>query len=178
MRSILHVGQIGRAHGLQGEIRVNALSSDPDRLARMDSCLLVSPDERETRPVVIDRVRQTGSLAIVKLQGIDDRTAAEKLHGWLLSVRRENALALAPDQWFICDLIGCRVEDDEHGHLGQVRDIIQGSAQDVYVVNLAGRPDLLFPALKSIIRKVDLAGRLIVVRLPEGLYEIYRGGKT
>ena len=76
--------------------------------------------------------------------------------------------------WFICDLIGCRVDDAHHGFLGTVADVIQGPAQDVYVVRKEGESDLLFPALKSILQCVDIPARQIRVLLPDGLFDVYR----
>jgi 16S rRNA processing protein RimM len=176
-REILHVGQIGRAHGLQGEVRVMLLSSDPDRLARLSDCLLVSADERAVKPAHIESVRPANGLFLVKLQGIDDRTQAEHLNGQYLSVGRDQAITLPPGQWFVCDLVQCKVYDSREGYLGDLRDIIQGSAHDIYVVSLPGQPDLLFPARKIILRNVDLESRRIDVELPEGLYEVYRERK-
>ena len=115
---------------------------------------------------------------LIKLNGIDSRDQAEALRGHLLAVRREDAVKLPPDHWFICDLLGCAVYDATEGYLGDLADIMQNTAQDVYVVRLPGQPDILFPALKTIIQKVDIPGRRIDISLTEGLYEVYRGGKS
>jgi 16S rRNA processing protein RimM len=173
-RAILHIGRIGRAHGLNGEVKATVLSSDPDRLNQLTECLLLSADEKEERLVQIAGVRPAGSQVIIKLEGIDDRSQAERVNGCFLSVRRDQALALQSGQWFVCDLIGCRVYDDTEGDLGSLLDILPYRAQDIYVVRLAGQPDLLFPALKNILRQIDPVRRRIDVHLPEGLYEVYR----
>lgn len=174
LRSILLTGKIGRAHGLQGEVKVQALTSDPDRFYDLKDCLLVSPDEKMTKEARIAAVRMSADQILVRLEGCFSREDAEKLNGWYLAVSRENAVKLPADTWFICDLTGCAVFDENAGYIGDLAEVIQNSSQDVYVVRLSGQDDLLFPALKSIIRKVDIDGRRIDVVLPDGLYEIYR----
>jgi 16S rRNA processing protein RimM len=176
---ILHIAKLGRAQGLRGEVRATVLSSDQDRLATLSSCLLVAADEQSSQPAAIESVRPNkGAVVIVKLAGIDNRNQAEKLNGCFLSVEREQSLVLQAYEWFVADLIGCAVTDEKLGYLGVVREILQNRSQDVYVVAQPGKPDLLFPALRSVLRRVDIVGRQIETRLPEGLYEVYRGEGT
>jgi 16S rRNA processing protein RimM len=178
LRPILYIGRIGRAHGLRGETKVLSLTSDPARFKGLEECLLVTADEKVTENVAVEYVKVSSELILIKLQGVDTREQAEKLNGRLLAVKREQAVRLPADTWFVCDLVGCAVYGDREGYLGQLAEIIQNTAQDVYIVRQEGQNDLLFPALKSILLKVDIAQRRIDVRLPEGLYEVYRERKT
>ena len=172
------VGRIGAAHGLGGEVRVQPLTSDPARFQVLKDCMLVSPDEKKRQNVVVENVRQGPNLLLVKLQGIDDRTSAELLRSSYLAVSRTQAVPLHDNEWFVADLIGCDVRDARYGYLGQLTDVLQPTSQDVYVVHLDNSPDLLIPALKSILLRVDVDLKQIDVRLPEGLYEIYREEKA
>ncbi|NCA98304.1 MAG: 16S rRNA processing protein RimM [Clostridia bacterium] len=174
LRNILHIGRIIGAHGLKGELKVLPLTDDPKRFLSLKDCLLVTDDEKERVPAQAEGARFSGDQVLLSLKGVSDRTAAEQLKGRLVSVTREHAVALPPDTWFICDLLGCEVHDKTHGFLGQLKDVQTGPAQDVYVVTLAGQKDLLFPARKTILRQVDLELRRIDVDLPDGLFEIYR----
>lgn len=177
LRSIFHIGRITAAHGLGGEVRVQVLSSDPDRFKDLKQCLLLSANEQDRRLVLVEHSRIRGRSQLVKLAGINDRDAAEALRGMLLSVEREQALKLEEDEYFVSDLIGCSVFDQAEGYLGTVGEILAHQAQDVYVIRQQGLPDLLFPALKSILLVIDLATRTIKVKLPEGLFELYRERK-
>lgn len=174
LRDILHIGRIIGAHGLKGELKILPLTDDPKRFLSLEDCLLVSDDETERVPAHAEGARFFNDQVLLTLKGVSDRTAAEKLKGYLVSVTREHAVALPPDTWFICDLLGCEVFDRHHGHLGQLKDIQSGTVQDVYVVAQAGQKDLLFPARKTILKNVDLDLRRIEVDLPDGLFEIYR----
>lgn len=173
-REILHIGRILGAHGLQGELKILPLTDDPRRFLQLKDCLIVTVDEKERVPALAAGARFSNELVLLRLQGISDRTAAEALKGRLVSVTREHAAPLPPDTWFICDLLGCDVYDEAHGLLGRLSDVLPTAAHDVYTVHLPGQKDLLFPALKSILKQVDLAGKRIDVELPAGLYEIYR----
>ena len=171
----LIIGRITAPHGLKGDMRVQSLSDHPDRFLDLEGCWLLSGSGQVIRPVRVHDVRlQSGSGVLLRLEGYADRSAAETLRGCLLAVERSQAIRLEPDRWFICDLIGCAVYDEADGWLGQVREVLQHAAQDVYVIARPGEPDLLFPALKAILRRVDIAARRIDVRLPEGLFEVYR----
>lgn len=174
MREILHVGKIVGAHGLKGEVKVLPYTDDPARFKQLNECLLVSEDEKNRTPTQAESARFLQDLVLLKLRGIDDRTAAEGLRGLLISVKREQAMPLAPDTWFVCDLVGCQVYDEQHGWLGELRDVLQHGASDLYVVAQPERADLLVPVLKSVLKKVDLDRRRVDVSLPEGLFEIYR----
>ncbi len=156
-------------------MRVQSLTDDPDRFLALADCRLLAPDETELGCVAVSFARpQKGSQVIMQFKGYADRLAAETLRGCLLAVDRAHAVRLPADRWFVCDLIGCEVYDDQRGCLGTLREILQHTAQDVYVVSQEGQPDLLFPALKLILRQVDITGRRIDVHLPDGLFEIYR----
>ncbi|NLM77800.1 MAG: 16S rRNA processing protein RimM [Ruminococcaceae bacterium] len=169
------IGRITAPHGLNGDVRVQALTDDAHRFTDLAECWLVSADEKIIRLVSLRSVRLQGSdMLLLHVAGCDDRTAADVLRGCYLAVERSQAIQLEEDRWFISDLVGCDVFDDQYGNLGHVHEVLQHTAQDVYVITKNGEPDLLFPALKAILRKVDIIGRRIDVRLPDGLYEIYR----
>jgi len=178
LRPVLIIGKIGRAHGLQGEVRIQPMTNDPGRFCELNECLLVSPDEKILKEARCASARVFPEQVLLRLQGYDTRESAETINGWLLAVKRENAVSLPEDTWFICDLLGCSVYDERRGLIGELADVMQNAAQDVYVVRMPGQQDLLFPALKIIIKNVDLQERRIDVQLPDGLYEVYRGDKT
>ena len=172
------VGRIGAAHGLGGEVRVQPLTSDPDRFQSLKDCYLVSPDEKTRRPATVQTTRQGTNQLLVKLKGVDDRTGAELLRGSYLAVSREQAVTLSDSEWFIADLIGCEVRDVRYGYLGQLTDVLQPASHDIYVVHHDQQPDILIPALKAVLLRVDVDLKQVDVRLPDGLYEIYRDEKA
>ena len=173
-REYFHIGRIVAAHGLRGEVKVLLMSSDPDRFMYVEQCFLTDESENSHQLVEVLAARKQAGSWLVQLKGINDRTAAEALRGSFISVNRELALPLEENEYFIADLIGCLVYDEKHGLLGQVADILNHQAHDLYIIRKKGEKDLLMPAVKSIIRAINPVDGRIDVSLPEGLYEIYR----
>ncbi len=153
-------------------MRVHPLSEDPTRFHGLVSCLLVSGDEMSRREMVVRSVRAQGKYLLFAFEGVETRAEAGKYVGCFLSVRREQAIALPPGRYFIFDLLGCQVYEAGFLH-GRLCDVIQTGANDVYVVERPGRPDLLIPVTEQTVRQVDLDAQRIEVMLPEGLLTIY-----
>lgn len=177
MREILHIGRIGAPHGLRGEVKVQPLTDDPSRFNELDECFIVSENEKNRTPARAQGVRFLNDQVLLKFAGFDDRDAAIKIRGYYVSVDRAHAVVLPEDTWFICDLLGCEVYDEIHGSLGFLKDVIQNSAHDVYLVRKSGQADILIPVLKTVVKEVDIDNRRIEVVLPDGLFEIYRQGE-
>ena len=88
-----------------------------------------------------------------------------------LLVTRDNAVKLDEDENFICDLIGMQVYDEEGNCLGELTDVLQTGANDVYEVELTDGREVLIPAIKQCILDVDVENNKMIVHLLEGLLE-------
>jgi 16S rRNA processing protein RimM len=158
----LVVGKIVAAFGTKGEIRVLSQTDFPERF-NAGSTLFI---EREELAFTVQSCRWQKGQAVIKLSGIDDRDRAAGLHGRYLRVPGTDLANLEQDQYYLFQIMGLRVVSDDGRELGTVNDILQTGANDVYVVPTP-KGELLLPAIKSVIRQVDLAaGRLIVHLLP------------
>lgn len=160
-REWLMVGVVGRARGLKGHVRVNPFTDDPERffdLERVWCC-----ENGKYTSVEVAEAGVNGADVFLRFEGVEDRTAAERLNGKQLFVKREDAVKPPKGAHFIVDVIGCSVEDSEGRFLGKVREVMQPGAADVYA--LAGGPDgeILFPALKSVILMTDTEAKKITV---------------
>lgn len=169
----LIIGVITGTHGVRGKLRIKPLTDEPERFLRLSHCLLFA-DGQFVREYDLEDAQIHGRQVLLQLSGVDSKEEAQKLFGLEIAVDRSEAIELGPDSWFIPDLIGCEVNDEEKGYLGKVKDVLAQSHHDVYIVQDKGKKDLLFPALKTIIRDIDPEQKKIEVKLPEGLYEIYR----
>ena len=121
----------------------------------------------DLREYVIESVRYQKDVVLLKLKGIDIIEDAEKIKGKYIKIPREDAKALEEDEYFIADLIGCEVYQDEL--IGVVEDVFTAGASDVYVIKRKNKKDLLLPALATVIKKVDVEDRKIYVEVPRGL---------
>ena len=174
---IFIIGKIVGVHGVRGEIKVQPLTDDPNRFSALDHALLLSPSEKMIRDISISRIRLTDSLLILSINSLTDRDEAKKLINHYIAVERSNAVKLPEGRYFIKDLIGIQVIDDERGILGRISDIISnGVGADIIVITRSGNKYILVPYLKSVVYDVDIPDGIMRLRLPDGLFEIYQDG--
>jgi 16S rRNA processing protein RimM len=153
-------------------VRVTPLTDDPERFHRLAECVLwdASRDERETRRIAT--ARHHGEAVVVRLEGCDTAEAAAALAGRFLAVPRAEALKPAEGRFYPWQLAGCRVVTEDGREVGAVAGIEHAPAQDLWIVRDAGGVDRLIPAVPEIVTDLDLAGRRVVIRPPEGLLEL------
>lgn len=170
MEEVLNIGRIINTHGIKGEVKVSSLTDDPERYEKLKT---VNMNLKGIKSVMtITSVKYFKDSVILKFKEINDMDAAEKLKGAMLFVERKDAIKLPEDSFFIGDIIGCEVFDEQRGSLGTVQEVLQTGSNDVYIVNGSGKyKDVLVPALKTVVRKVDIQNKRIDVILPEGLLD-------
>ncbi|HEV8307554.1 MAG TPA: ribosome maturation factor RimM [Methylomirabilota bacterium] len=167
--TLIAVGRVVRPQGRRGEVRLQPLTDEPGRLQELHECYLVPPEAGERRRV--EAVWFQGGVPVLKLQGVDDLGAAEALAGRLVTIPRGVVRPLPPDRFYCFDLVGCTVRTPEGRELGVLSDVVAGAAHDFWVVR-DGERECLIPAVTAIVERVDLPGRVVVVRPPEGLLEL------
>ena len=116
----------------------------------------------------VERQRLHGDRVILKLAGIDDRTAAEAMRGALVRVPIEQAVELPPGSYFWHEIVGLRVQDTRGRALGTVAEVLATGSNDVYVVR-SGEGELLLPAIKDVVRAIDREHGVMTVELIPGL---------
>ena len=168
---LVAIGEIGRPHGLRGEVRVTPLTDHPERFRTLDGCVLWDEARNHREPCRITSVRQQGDALVVGLAGYDSPEAAAALRGWLLAVPEAEALPPPPGHFYPWQLVGCRVCTDTGREVGRVLRIERSPAQDLWVIG-DERSEHLVPAVPEIVVEVDVAGRQVVIRPPEGLLEL------
>jgi len=168
LNEYLAVGKIINTHGVKGELKVHPLTSD---ISRFDYLKLVWMEENGNMvEYFVEKVRYHKQLVLVTLRGIDTMEQAAKLKDCLMKVDRKHARPLDEDEYFIADLMDCEVY--ENGMLlGRVTDVLQPGGNDVYVTFGERYGEILIPAVSSVIQKIDLKNKKILVSLPEGLVE-------
>ncbi len=174
MEDMLKVGIITKAHGIRGEVRVFPTTDDPARFSRLSSVLVEAGGG--VREAKVLGVKYSKNMVILKLEGIDDANEAERYRGRGLFVTRENAVELGEGEYFIADLIGLSVRSDEGEDLGELSDVLLAAANDVYVVRSRGGGEILIPAIRDCVKKVDLDAGEMVVHLLPGLREANQKG--
>ncbi len=167
MEEWIVVGTIYRTHGLRGDVKVYPLTDSPRRF--LDLTDVVLEDRRGGRSdATIDRVRFQKDRVILHFQG---KNSADMVAPYLqaqILVHRSQAVPLPEGRFYFADIIGLSVYTEAGECLGEVTDILETGSNEVYVVS-RGDKEILIPAIREVIRKVDLAGGRIVIHVMEGL---------
>lgn len=161
------IGEIVAPFSRFGEVKVRMETDFPDRFARLSQVCLRRPSG-EARLYRVEGVRLHKGQALLKLEGVNSISDAEMLRNWRVQVRREEAVALPENEFYIHDLLGCDVVTAEGKALGPLTSVLRGGAHDVYVVG-SGKEEILLPAIKEVVKRVDMAARRIIVTPTAGL---------
>ncbi|MEG1255215.1 ribosome maturation factor RimM [Clostridium sp.] len=158
MKELMSVGQITKPHGVRGEVKVVSLTDSLQRFKTLDKVYIDGVE------IKITSVKLQTDRAILKIEGIDSIEEADKYRNKYLEVKRENAIKLPKDSYYIADLMDCYVYDTEGEELGKVYEVIETGSNDVYWVKSEGKKDVLIPAMKNIVEEVDIANNKIVIK--------------
>ena len=171
----LRVGTFVNTHGVRGEIKVYPHTDDVNRFSDLE---YVYMDTKEgLYKCEISTVRYFKNMAIVKFRGIDNINEIEKYKGSDLYVTREQAVPLAENEYFICDIIGAEVVSDEGVTIGRVKDVLQTGANDVYVVGMESGEEILIPVIPQCVLEIDFEKKIVHVHLLDGLMDMNRKKK-
>lgn len=167
----LAVGRVSRPHGVRGELRVEVLTDYPGRLGQHAYFYLASPDSPEiVRRYPVEKLRRHKEVLLLKLGGCDDRNGAEELRGQLVQIPTEEAAPLEEGEYYDFQLIGVKVEAESGESLGQVVEVLKTGANDVYIVR-GPWGEVLLPAVKDVVLRLDIEARQMMVNLLPGLLE-------
>jgi len=155
--------------GLKGEVKVIPLTDSPDRFSELNYVLL---EDNLSQKLTIERYRVKDNIVIMKFREISSIDEALKLKNRFLVIERERAKKLPEDTYFICDIIGLEVYDLDGRKLGKVKDVLQTGSNDVYICqSYIGKKDLLIPALKDIVKEVNIEQGYMKIKVIEGLLD-------
>ncbi|MCR5727116.1 MAG: ribosome maturation factor RimM [Lachnospiraceae bacterium] len=163
----LRVGVITSPHGVHGEVNVFPTTDDPKRFLDLKKIYLDT--KKELIECEIKSVKFFKNMVILSFNGMDDRNAIEKYRQCDLLIDREDAMELGEDEYFICDLIGLDIIDEDGKKIGVLKDVMTSAANDVYVVEKNDDEELLIPAIRDCILDTNLEEGYIRVHLLPGL---------
>ena len=169
MEDLLQVGAITSTHGVRGEVKVFPTTDDVKRFSKLKEVELETPTGTTT--LHIKGVKYFKQFAILKFEEYDSLNDVESIKGRKLFVTRKNAVKLQKDEYFIADLIGMKVVDPEIQVEGELMDVLQTGANDVYDITLSDGRNFLLPAIADCIKKVDMKERVITIHILEGLLD-------
>lgn len=165
------VGKIVGAHGVKGNIKVYSYAESLSVFKPGSLILLINPKGFE-KSYKIKWVKPHGKLALLALEGVDNRNSVEALMGSVFVIERSHLPDPEDGSYYWVDIIGVSVFTIHDEYLGVVESIIPTGSNDVFVVrdpNTGHDHETLIPALGSVILEIDLKRKIMRVDLPEGL---------
>lgn len=167
MNDFLEIGQIVNSYGIKGIFKVVPFTDDITRFDDLETIYIEKNKKLEKK--IIEEVKYHKNLVLLKIKGIDDINDTEQYKNCILKIERKDAVELPEDTYFITDLIGIEVYDEDEKLLGNLIDIFPTGSNDVYVVKDELGKQILLPAIGEVIKKVDVANKKMIVKLIPGL---------
>ena len=162
----LIIGRVLKAFGVRGELKVEILTDFPERFASLRQVFIGD----DAKSFSVEGARLHGGAVMLKLAGIDTPEDAATLREQLVYVAIEDAVTLPAGRVYLYQLIGLRVKTTDGQVLGEITDVLDTRANDVYIVS-DGTREILLPAIPDVIKQVNVERGEMVVKLIEGLVE-------
>jgi len=163
------IGQVVAPFGLRGELKVYLLTDVPNRFAQLETIFL-GPDHTPCRIVGVRPFK--GEMILLRLQGVEDPTAADTMRRVALQIPLSQLAKLPPDSYYHHEILGLQVITLKGQMVGKIVDIIETGGNDVYVIRGGdGGKDILIPAIKDVVKQVDLIRQMMYIDPIQGLLD-------
>ena len=167
---MLEVGKIVNTHGLRGEVKIVPWTDTPDVFEDLENVFVRTKQGEE--PLTIKGVKYQKNNIIVRFAEIKDIDQAQNYKNLVVFAKRENLGELPEGVYYIADLLGLTVVEEDGRVLGTISDVFNTGSNDIYAVKREGKKDLLIPVIDDVVLKVDMENKQVIVRLMEGLEEL------
>lgn len=165
MSELIKVGQIIGTFGIRGEVKLFPITSNVQRFSEPVEFII-----GEKQVVTIKSFRQDKRILILRFNEFDNINQIEKFKGEYLYVSSDNLYELEEDEYFHHDIIGLDVYEDDK-LIGNIVDIIENPANDIYIVETTSKKQFYLPAVKEFILSFDLNENRVDVQTIEGMID-------
>ena len=166
----LEVGKIVNTHGLKGEVKIVTWTDYPEVFEDLE--YVYAKKKNGEIKLNLKNIKYQKNNIIAKFSQIESIEEAEIFKNCVLTAYRDMLVVLPEGVYYIADLIGCEVFDDHCEKLGEISDVFNTGANDIYAVSAPQRKDMLIPVTDETIVSVDIENKKVVVHLIEGLDEL------
>ncbi len=165
------IGYITKPYGTGGKVHVQLLTDFPERFKNLKAVTLSSGKKR--LKLEVEKAYLSSQGAVVKFKGFDDRNSADSLRGMYLVIDKKQVKDLAENSYYIFDVLGMEVFTSKGEFLGTVWDVQKTGGNDIYWVrNEEKEIEIPIPALKKVVKEVDISASKMVVELMPGLSDL------
>jgi len=161
------IGKVVSSQGNKGEVKVLPLTDSIDRYKNLITIFLNNYNNRTA--LNIEKLRIKEDMVILKFENIENIGDAKMIVGSFLEVKRENAIRLPKTTYFIFEIIGLEVYDETNVFLGKVDNVISTGSNDVYIVKSKNKEELYVPAIREIVKNIDLEKKRITIKILDEL---------
>ena len=172
MEEYLRIGVISNTHGIRGEVKVYPTTDDISRFKKLKKCFLDLGKEKIELDV--QSCKFFKGTPILKFKQFDNINDVERYKGKDLIVDRKHAVKLEKNEFFIIDLIGLQVESDEGQYIGELIDVMQTGANDIFVVKTEAGDEVLIPYIEQCVPEITPESGKVIVHLLPGLLDLNR----
>ncbi len=169
MEDIFRIGVITSTHGLRGEVKVFPTTDDVERFKKLKKCFIRTKDK--DIEVEKNTCKFFKNMVILSFKEFNNINDIEKYKGCDLYVTRENAVPLKEDEFYISDIIGAEVYEENGEKLGVLSDVLKTGANDVFVVKLPDKKEVLIPVIKEFVPEMDVEHKKVTVKLMKGMLD-------
>lgn len=159
---LITVGKLGRTRGVEGEIYITPFTDFPDRFLELDEIFVKNQKEWEKMKLVSSRL--IADRPVIKFENINSPEQASRLTNRIIAVPKDQLVELPDDMFYIFELVGCQVySESDNSLLGEIIEVEQYPANDVYLIKTAENIMIRFPAVKQFVKSVDIDNKKIIV---------------
>jgi 16S rRNA processing protein RimM len=167
---IITLGKIVRPHGIRGELRMQVHTAYPEFLSRVHTIYLNRrPKTDNATTHTLKSVRFHQQMALLTVEGIESRNDADLWRGYYVMASRSLAAPLEDGEIYLTQLLGLSVYTEDGEFLGNIDDIIETGANDVFVLRGTERGDILIPDTDEVVQNIDLDAQKVTIILIPGL---------
>ena len=164
------IGKIVAPFGIRGELKVRSFTDIPDRFVKLEAIYL-SPGYVSYALEGVRLYKGGAEVLLLKLHGIDDATAAEAVRGSTICVPLSSLPQLPPNSYYQHDIVGLQVFNLNGTLIGVIEDIMVTGGNDVYIVKAPNGKQILIPAIKDVVKQIDLTHQVMYIDPIRGLFD-------
>ncbi len=168
--NLVSIGKIVGTFGYRGQVRVLPLTDFPARFKDLKEIRLCFGDK--IKILTVEETKPHNDIFLIKLESIDSKESAQEYKNALLRVTEDEIYPLPEGYYYHFQLKNIDVYDKKLGFLGKLVDILETGANDVYVIKSEEYGEILIPAIKQVIKNIDIKTNKMLVELLEGLIDI------
>ncbi len=159
----IEFGKIVNTHGLKGEVKVYSYTDNEKKILKLKKVYI------RGREYKVESMKLQKQMFLMKLQGIDDIDQTKSIMNEMCFREVEKNESNDDEGYFIKDLVGIEVIDESGNTIGTLKEVFRTGANDVYEVVDKNNKSIYLPAIKKVIKSIDISSRKMTVELMEGL---------